>query len=201
MSIALLLIDDGREDYLARCRASLAPVDDLFDERILVEDPEHLLGFAGAIQAGWDQILATDCELVFHVESDFVFPTPPPLERMAVLARCSRLAQVALKRQPWNERERAAGGIVEADADDFTERVIETGAWWDFYTEHRRFFTTNPSIYRREIAERGWPQEQHSEGLFTHRLLAEGFSFAFWGSKLDDPRVEHVGAVRTGTGY
>lgn len=201
MSVALLLIDDGREDYLRRCIRSLAPIMGVFDRVVQIDDPDHELGFAGAIQAGWDQVLETDCELVFHVESDFVFCEPPELERMAVLARCSRLAQVALKRQAWNERERAAGGIIEADPDDFVEREIRTATWTAAFVEHRRFFTTNPSLYRREIAERGWPQVSESEGVFTHRLLDEGFSFALWGGKHDPPRVEHVGAVRTGTGY
>ena len=68
-------------------------------------------------------------------------------------------------------------------------------------SRHRRFFTTNPSVYRASLCERGWPQEPHSEGVFTHRLLADGFDFAFWGGRFDPPAVTHIGAERTGRGY
>lgn len=196
--IALLLIDDGRENYLERCRASIGRLPEEVTHKVLVEDPDHRLGFAGAIQAGWNEVLKTSCRYVFHVESDFVFNEAPDLETMqAILDDCPWLAQVALKRQPWNEREKAAGGIVEADADDFFEKRAGDRLW----TEHLRFFTTNPSLYPRAIVERGWPQVPNSEGVFTHQLLADGLHFAFFGGKFDPPRVEHIGRARAGVGY
>lgn len=197
--IALLVIDDGREDYLERCLASIeefVPPHDI-TERIVVDDSEHALGFAGAIQEGWDRVLATKASLVFHVESDFTFNVPVPLRHMRdVLRTHRRLAQMALKRQPWNEREKAAGGIVEADPDDFRE--MSCCALW---TVHYRFFTTNPSLYPRKIVERGWPQVENSEGVFTHQLTAEDYCFGIWGRPFDPPMVEHIGAERTGRGY
>lgn len=197
MSVCLLLIDDGREDYLPRCLLSLgSAIDEDFDQIVHVDDTAHELGFAGAIQAGWEQV---DTEYVFHVESDFIFNAHIPLGRMrAVLSPNTHLAQLALKRQPWNESERAAGGIVEQHPDDYTERNGHGGLVW---TEHRKFFTTNPSLYRAEMCRRGWPQREHSEGHFGLGLVEDGYSFAFWGGKFDPPMVEHVGAVRAGAGY
>jgi hypothetical protein len=32
-------------------------------------------------------------------------------------------------------------------------------------------------------------------------LLDQGRRFAFWGGKLDQPRVEHIGVQRAGNGY
>lgn len=191
MSLCLMVIDDGREDYLERCLASHVP-DAAFT--VKVSDPDHVLGFAGAIQRGWEQVLATGAEWVFHLESDFTLDERVPLQRMiALLEALPHLAQVSLKRQAVNEREKAAGGIVEADPDDFTDR--------DGWTEHRRYFTTNPSVYSTRLCERGWPQQAHSEGVFTHQVLADDLSFAIWGQKSDPPKVTHIGERRTGTGY
>lgn len=199
MSIALLVIDDGREDYLSRCLASIGEMcPALFSRRILIDDSEHELGFAGAIQAGWDRVLEAQADYVFHVESDFTFNRIVPLASMVWLLERSKrkLAQVALKRQPWNPQEREAGGIVEQHPEDFEERPHPV-----LHTLHRRFFTTNPSLYPREIVERGWPQVKHSEGIFTHQLLPEGYHFAFLGGKLDAPWVTHTGKERAGVGY
>lgn len=194
-TVCLLLIDDGREDFLAN---SLAVLGGRADAEVLIRDDEHHLGFAGAIQEGWEQALDTGCQYVFHVESDFAFNQDPPVgEMIALLERQPHLAQVALKRQPWNEEEKAAGGIVEVHPDDFEEKSDEHATW----TEHRRFWTTNPSVYPMRYCQVGWPQERHSEGVFTHKLLTDPMlRFAFWGGKFDPPMVTHHGA-RCGTGY
>jgi len=167
-------------------------------EVVLVDDREHRLGFAGAVQAGWDRILETDAELIVHLEGDFVFNERIDLEAMAALVRDSHISQVALKRQPWNEAEKAAGGIVELDPDSFEEGQHDGHA----YTAHRKFFTTNPSIYRRDIAERGWPQEDRSEGKFSIELFKDPHVVStFWGGKFDAPKVHHIGDERAGHGY
>lgn len=198
--VVLLLIGDGRDNYRRRTLASLS--DNLLGELDVIEinDSGHRLGFAGAIQEGWNRITSeTDADYVFHVELDFTFNNLIPLRRMiALLERQPHLAQVALKRQPWNPEEKAAGGIVELHPDDFAERS-DYGATW---SEHRRFFTTNPSVYRASLCRLGWPQEAHSEGMFTHRLLADPLlRFAFWGGKHDPPLVTHIGDERIGRGY
>lgn len=195
MSVTLLLIDDGRP-YRERCVASINEMLPSVERPVEVDDSDHELGFAGAIQRGWDQIRT---DWVFHVEADFVFRAPVPLDRMiAVMKRKPYLAQIALKRQAWNAEEREAGGIVECHPEDF-EQVTDRG---DIWTEHRRFFTTNPCLYPAALCRQGWPQVEHSEGIFTHLLLADSkLRFAFWGPKFSAPAVEHIGEVRTGVGY
>jgi hypothetical protein len=199
MSVALLLIDDGRRDYLVRAQASLAAMCPRFDHVIHIDDTRHLLGFAGAIQAGWDQISETGADWVFHAESDFLYTEPVDLQGMiAALDGDRSLAQVVLKRQAWNAEERAAGGIVELHPEDFTAQHTPAGT----ITTHRRFFSTNPCVYRASLCRLGWPQEPQSEGIFTHRLLRDPLlRFAFWGAKHDPPRVHHIGDERAGTGY
>lgn len=200
MTVALLVIDDGRADYLERGLASAReclPVERM--PLVLVQDPRHELGFAGAIQEGWRRVLATGADWCFHLESDFLLNSWLPLNEMiALLESAPMLAQVALKRQPWNPAEIAAGGIVEVDPEAFTERSDELATW----TEHRRFFTTNPSVYPRRLCRIGWPQEPYSEGVFTHTLLRDPLlRFAYWGAKHAPPAVHHIGAERAGAGY
>lgn len=196
MTVCLLLISDGRDEYLERTIASAQEMLPTFDQLVTIDDSAHELGFAGAIQAGWREV-ATD--YVLHLEQDFTFNAPVPVGRMVrLLERHPHLAQVALKRQPWNAAERAAGGIVELHPDDFVERYDDGAVW----TEHRRFFTTNPSVYPSRLCELGWPQIHESEGIFTHRLLENpDLRFAFWGGKFDAPLVTHIGETRAGVGY
>lgn len=198
--VAFLLISDGRHDYRERTLESAKRAMPEPDWMIEIDDSSHELGFAGAIQAGWDRIIAeTDADYVFHCEGDFTFNRPVPLHRMiGVLERHRHLAQLVLKRQPWNHAERAAGGIVEQHPDDYTQRTDQGDIW----TEHRRFWSTNPCVYPVGFCYQGWPQEPQSEGMFTHRLLADpDLRFAFWGAKYDQPMVEHIGHERAGHGY
>ena len=194
MSVCLLFITDGRP-YAAQTLASAAEMLPPLDCCAIVDDTDHRLGFGGAIRAGWELVLRTNADYVFHLEDDFTFERPVPIEQMQqVLATKPNLAQMALKRQPWNESEKAAGGIIEQHPGDFTE---VRGAW----TEHRRFFTTNPCLYPRWLCEKGWPEGAESEGRFTHQLLGDGFRFALWGAKADPPWVRHIGERREGHGY
>lgn len=194
-SVTLLFIHDGRRRHMDACLASALKNLPMFDEVVWVDDSEHRLGFAGAIQNGWRHVQS---EWVFHLEQDFLLLEPVPIDEMIeLLLFRPHLAQVALKRQPVNEQEKAAGGIVELDPDAYTECHSEGLVW----TEHRKFFTTNPSLYSSDLCRRGWPREPLSEGIFTHRLLTDpDLAFAFWGGKEDPPRVEHIGH-RGGWGY
>jgi hypothetical protein len=194
-TVALLVITD-RPEYLERTLFSAARYLPAFDQYVEIIDDEHRLGFAGAIAAGWCEI---DCEYVFHLEDDFVFDAPVPVEDMIrLLKRHPELTQVSLKRQAWSPEERAAGGIVECHPEDFDEVSDEQATW----TEHRSYFTTTPSVYPAQLCELGWPQCPHSEGIFTHQLLEDpALRFAIWGGKFDAPRCEHIGEVRAGCGY
>lgn len=198
MSCALIVIGDGRDEYHEQAWQSAQqhlPLR-LIDQKIVIDDRAHELGFAGAIQAAWDQV---QTDWVFHLEADFTFNARIPLADMIdVLADDLSLAQIVLKRQPWNEEERAAGGIVEQHPDDFTEEHRARGT----IATHRRFWSTNPSVYSSRWCRLGWPQEPRSEGVFTHRLLRDPLlRFAFWGAPLDPPLVHHIGDERAGTGY
>ncbi len=196
MTVALLLISDGREDYLQQTLDSVEQNLPDFDQVVHIDDTRHELGFAGAIQAGWDRI---QTDYVLHLECDFTFNRPIPVDAMRqALEQRPYLVQMALLRQPWNQAERAAGGVVQQHPDSYTLALGMPPARW---LEHARFYTTNPSLYPRWIVERGWPQTAQSEGLFGLRLFAEDPArrSAFWGS--GEEWCHHVGDERAGHGY
>lgn len=221
--IDTVVFTDGRTDCLARTLASFAQfssgrtgrtwiIDDSGDpdntERLcheylgaaVVHHPERL-GFGGTIADTWERLAAvTDEGFVLHLEDDFVLERSVDWQRIAdVLDAHPHLVQLALRRQPWNEIEIAAGGVVESRADEYDDCTDGVHDW----LEQRMFFTTNPSLYRRSLATRGWPNVEHSEGMFTHALLAESSEtrFGFWGARDSGVWVEHIGATRVGTGY
>lgn len=202
-SVCLLVFRDGRDDYHRRSLASahraglLAHVD--YVE--YVDDADHALGFAGAVQRGWDKAARTGATHVFHLEADFTFNVDVNVPAMLkVLAARPHLAQIVLKRQPWSHAEIAAGGIIEQHPADYVEHSDSAGRVW---TEHARFWSNNPCVYSVELLSRGWPQRPESEGHFGLQLLADAphTRFAFWGRKTAPPAVHHIGRERAGRGY
>lgn len=159
-------------------------------------------GFGGAIRSIWSSLrLRTGFNFIFHLEDDFLFKEPIELgDMIAVMNHNPQLQQLALLRQPWNEEEKTAGGIMQLHPEDFFEWQYGPFHW----VSQRRFFTTNPCIYRKDLLNlREWPKGENSEGRFTLRLL-ETYPesvFGFWGKKFAAPKVEHIGHERIGTGY
>lgn len=158
-------------------------------------------GFGGAIRWAWSQLMVrSQARFVLHVEDDFLLGPDVDLYAMAaILDMCPDVQQVALRRQAWNDAERAAGGVVEQHPGDYRE-VTRRGYTW---LEHRRFFTTNPSLYRMSLCNRDWPDGPHSEGHFGIQLFAENPAnrCAFLGARNSAPMAEHIGHARVGTGY
>lgn len=224
MTVALLVMTDGRDGYLGPCLASVAdyvrdaPIsewwmhDDTGDpdvrKALTVRWPHFRQigggprrGFGGAISWAWTVLTAySQARYVLHVEQDFVFTRPVDVPAMAaVLDARPYLTQMALRRQPWNRAEHAAGGVVEQHPADYTE-VTDGGHVW---LEHTRFWTTNPSLYPRSLCSRGWPDGLESEGRFGIALFGQdpAARAGFWGARGDGPWVEHIGHERVGVGY
>jgi hypothetical protein len=121
MTVGLLVISDGREEYLHRTLESARehlPDPDVF---IHVDDRYHKLGFAGAIQKGWQLAVDAGVDWLIHLEQDFTFNQPVDVPAIVeVLDRHPHLVQMALLRQPWNRAEKAAGGIVQMHPASYT---------------------------------------------------------------------------------
>lgn len=220
MSVCLLVLTDGRDTELEQTIASaehslVGPI----TRRIIHDDaggvghalalakryPDYevvaspRVGFGGAIQASWEQVASGDEGFVFHLEGDFTFNRTVNLwDMMAVMCHEPKLAQMALVRQAWNEKEIAAGGLLQARPGEFEQVVTASHRW----LRHRSFFTTNPALVPMRIVESGWPVVPQSEGMFSIDLFRDPESVCgFWGDLDQEPAVEHIGKVRVGTGY
>lgn len=227
--ICLLVITDGREDYLEACiRSASAELSGPITQRVMYDDTgddnyrtdlarrypqfRHInagprQGFGGAIRAAWAFLAErSDALWVFHLEQDFTFNRRVDLAEMAATLHSNpHLVQLALRRQPWNDREEQAGGIVEQHPGAYQEHHGPNGPW----LEHRLFFTTNPCLYRRTLCTTTWPEGGNSEGHYTHQLLqagspevdGESVRFGYWGAMDSGEAVHHIGHQRAGVGY
>lgn len=220
--IALVVMTDGRVDCLERTIASaeanlhgeIGPkvlhndspdplfrrwLHDTYSETWTIIHTEKRAGFGGAIRNAWHYLRTIEFDYLFATEDDFVFNRSVALEYMtALLDENPDLAQIALRRQAWNHEERQAGGVVELHPHAYTDHVSNLGCP---YLKHRLFFTTNSYVARRSLVEKEWPSGPRSEGFFTHKLRDEGFSFAYWGARTDEPWIHHIGDERVGCGY
>lgn len=222
--IACFVITDGRTNVLKRTIASLHDQAGPFSELYLYDDsghagqrkllreryPEFTLiehptgerqGFGGAIRTVWAHLREhSQADHIFHMEDDFIFQFGVDLnDLVTILSYRPNLAQIAYVRQAWNPIEKAAGGVLEVSPEAFDQHEDVTGRRW---VEHDKFFTTNPSLYRRSLIEMfDWPEGDQSEGMFSIELRDAGYNFAYWGSHGDMPVVWHIGEHRHGIGY
>lgn len=225
MSAVLIVFTDGRRDCIELAIPSLeehihGPVsrkvihDDSADPDYRdwlvgkfadyeVIGTECRAGFGGAYANAWRWLSDEATEpYVFSTEDDFVLTRDVELaDMMFVLALRPDLQQLALRRQPWNVEEAQAGGIVEMHPEDYTDMVAAHQPWK--WLEHRRHWTTNPSLHRRGICARGWPNIEHSEGHFSIELFQQDprATCGYWGGRDSGEWCRHVGNVRVGTGY
>lgn len=146
---------------------------------------------AAAVRTAWTVALNAGAEFIWHQEDDFVLTEPLPVKAMErTLNDFPLLAQLVLKRQPWSEEEKAAGGQIELAPEEYTDR--------EGFVEHRRLFSFNPSLIRAEAARVAL--ENPGDGLergVTDALLAARFCFGYWGVREDPPRCEHIGERRS----
>ncbi len=174
-----IVIADDSDDLDHKRRA-----DNLIDPDCIVTPGPTKMGGAAAVRSAWEYLRETDCDYVFHLEEDFVFPEPVDVRSMiAVLRSDPTLVNVVLRRQPaFNE---GADGPME-------------GLWdqQNGYVRHQRGFWLNPSIYPKAVTERDWPEHGH-ESHFSEEWITHGHQFAFYGGVTDPPRCWHIGEERS----
>lgn len=174
-------------------------------DTVQIDDRLHLLGFCGAIRYGWDRIRESEkpFDYVFHLEEDWSFERVFSVAHMArVLDTEPQVCQVALRRGA----EPGETPVIDAWPGSFVDRttgLLGNGqpARVQEWLEHCLFWTTNPSLYRRELVDDfEWPEPPGCEAAFTDTLRVAGKSFAYWGDRHDAPWITHTGR-RTGHSY
>jgi len=201
--LALMVITDGRWDYLQRTLESAAvALDWPWHQKILVDDSGEEKGFcpdgfefvkntprrglAGAIQSGWDA-LDKDIDYVFHLEDDFIFPDVVDIELMIeILEYEPELAQVALLRQPWSPEEQQAGGIYSIEPERFKQKYG--------FVQQSHLFTFNPCLYPIGVAR---DYQAGLEADLTANLLSDDWRFGYLGELGDEPKTIHIGIRRS----
>lgn len=222
MSVILLVMTDGRRQYLKPSVASLqARVDGPFVRRVFHDDSgdpayrsllrsdfpdweiigatEGRRGCCGAYASAWAWLSQQPEVWVFSTEDDFLYTTDVDLnELMTVMVARPYLAEVTLRRQPWGT-EPADGGFIAQFPALYDEVTDGTFTW----LEHRRHWSNNPGLFRRAVCDQGWPAVPGCEVVFTQRLLTANpdARFAVWGGRDDPPRVHHIGYERLGHSY
>lgn len=219
MTIALLVITDGRKEYIHKTIESaslnlegpMGPMfmfddsgEELHRRWLRINFPNFELiykpirqGAGGAINSAWEHIRQYEFDYVFHLEDDFTFNRTIPLNDMVrVLEDNPHVYQMALRRQAWSTEEIRIGGIIEKHPEEFHQQ--------DGWISHNMFFTNNPNLYRKSLIEtRVFPNVKESEGHFTIGIRASDpyAQFGYWGQKTDPPWVEHIGVYRQGSNY
>jgi hypothetical protein len=191
--IGVAFISDRGDRYLPACIESFERALSVEAVSTVIDDLDHRLGLAGAVRAAWDWALDTGVDYLLHVEEDFLFHTPVDVtDLQAILDHNPQLANIVLKRQADPRTPEAqAGGIIEQNPGDYTDRTTLEIPW----VEHKRCFSLNPCLIPARILKMGWPDGNEAE--MTARCVAEGLTFGFYGRRDDPPRVEHVGWVRS----
>jgi hypothetical protein len=201
-----VLLYDGPQLYgHGTPHPKLAPVS---DHPWLIATTERQRGFCEATRIAWSLAIGhnpgEEHEHVFYLEHDFLFERPVDLRDVAqVLDSNQRLCQMQFMRDAVSEEERAAGGLhalrragyepVEAFLPGPSGQPLR-------WLEHQMYFSTNPSLMRRDWMEaHPWPSyPRECEGRFGLDLVAAGHRFGVWGQ--GEAWVRHAG-VRTGFGY
>jgi hypothetical protein len=151
-------------------------------------------GYAAAFHAAFARLATGTEQFAFVAEDDFTFPRPLELVAMSTTLRNNpQLAQLALRRQPWNDTERAAGGIVEQHPDWYEQRHGPQGEW----LEHTAFWTNGASLIPRWVFNTPYPTGKDAEGMFGFALkdAHDGVRFGFWGSFASGEACRHIGDV------
>jgi hypothetical protein len=206
VTVGIVVVGDGRYEYMNRALMSLSrfaaypfvmhrivqdsglPAPVTYPEGWEVVAHPQRRGLAAAVQSAWSNLPA-EVEFLLHVEEDFLLTEDVDIDAMAsCLSANPNLAQLVLKRQPCNPQEAAAGGIIECYPNEYADR--------DGFVEHKRLFSLNPCLIPRHIIDRGWP-DHGGEREFTDPLVADGYTFGFWGMRNDRPRCFHVGEQRS----
>ena len=214
MNVALLVIGDGRADYLEATCQSIARHAGWVDHALMIDDsgdrfhelhvdcnyPDYTIrhggrrGMAGAVQAGFDLVLSTPATHVLWIEEDMMLTRDLPVRQAThTLDANPALAQMCFRREPW------WGSPDEQREHDQLAAICSLAPNWytkDTYTVHDYIFSLNPCVIPRRILEHGWDSD--NEAGMTAKLLTLGYLFGSWGTPdVHQSWAQHIGDARS----
>lgn len=209
---------NGRQEYIKRSLSTLHKLHGNFS-RILIHDDSgnsdyrnwlkqygyeiaytERVGFAKAMISAWDKLREDKNEWIFHLEEDFIFLEDIYIDAIIdVMNHNKHIVEMVLLRQPIGHRERMKGGIIASHPERYEDKTDNTNYW----VEHRVNFSCNPCLYRKSlISKYEWPDTPYSEREYGKKLFSEPeVRCAYWGKSTDQPRVYHIGNIRSGFNY
>lgn len=215
MKFCVIIINDGRNDYLAETLKSFKE-NVVFPEgsevcKILIDDwpydrdektikklakkygidklvfnPENI-GVNRTVRKVWS-LVPEDVDYIWHQENDFTFLEKVNIQELMTVLENPIIVQCAIVRQPWFEDEKQAGSLMNTRSGRFKQA---NAAGVDVVL-HKDHFTFNPSLYKRN-----WlvDLEPFGEYELKNYLIARNPAlwFAYYGKKEDNHRVLHIG--------
>lgn len=217
MKICIIILNDGRNDYLEQTLKSLdenliVPIGSevykiLYDDmpegrdeetisrialehkidRVILSDKNN--GIDQAVQNVWKEV--PECDYVWHQENDFTYNEKIFVADMIRPLELNRMiGQVALQRQAWYDDEIEAGSMYKVPYRSYRHGNI-AGINLVFQD---MFFTHNPCIYRYSSIAQVSP---YNELAFAEYLKKKGIkTFAYLGKLTDAPKVHHIGVIK-----
>jgi hypothetical protein len=215
MKFCVIIINDGRNDYLAKSLKSFAEnvcfpegsevtkilIDDWplerdekeikrlakkYDIKTVVFNEENL-GVNQTVRKVWT-LIPEDIDYIWHQENDFVFLEKVNIESLMTVLESPIIIQCALVRQAWFEDERQCGSLMNTRP----ERWKSANVSGIDIVAHKDHFTFNPSLYKRK-----WLAHINPFGEYDLRnyYMAKNPSlyFSYFGKKEDSHRVLHIG--------
>lgn len=187
----------------------LAVVDDSGDNERrswLKDHADHLVspginrcGYTAAMRVVMGLAASSGRDHILLTEDDFLPIAIPDLSEVATIINEHELSQMSFRRQAWYKNEKRKGGILQAVATRAACNEMKQGhARW---IEQSAYWTCNPSLFPRWVAERGWPDVKWSEKVFSDDIIADGYVAGVWGKWDDKPLTRHIGYEKKGTGY
>lgn len=215
MKICIIILTDGRNDYLARTLESMEKhlvfpegsevfkimVDDWPEDRDLKELKklskkykidklvlnDSNIGIDKTVQKAWS-LVPEDIDYIWHQENDFEYLDLVNISKMMKVLESPIIVQTALVRQPWFPDEKEAGSLMNTRPSRFKQASV---AGEDIII-HRDHFTHNPSLYKRKwIAQ----MDNYNEYNFKDYILKNNsvVYFAYMG-KIENPHaIVHIG--------
>jgi hypothetical protein len=215
MKFCVIIINDGRNDYLAETLKSFKE-NIIFPEgstinKILIDDwplerdeatikalckkykidklvlnPENL-GVNATVKKVWS-LIPSDVDYVWHQENDFTFLEKINISDLMTVLESPVIVQCAIVRQPWFNDEKESGSLMNTRP----ERWRSGNSSGIDIVMHKDHFTFNPSLYKRKWVQDITPFGEYD--LRNHLINTNGaLWFSYLGTKEDKHRCFHIG--------